>query len=192
MTPEDDDGDLSFLAHRRRRSSVNWPMIGITVGVLLMSLVAISAAVYRLNQGVEVPSVIQAQPRPGDVIPPATNMGTVYVRLIIFMGLGLTVMGAFGFAVMQGMQQQKRRRRQPTNILVWVALYTIPLVLMALPSAYYMAHYSPMFGDLWIVALAQPHSPARDSVVPIHMFAFGLAGVAIGTILGVLTWLSRR
>lgn len=47
-----------------------------------------------------------------------------------------------------------------------------------------LSQYWPVFGGLLDKALAKPWSPARVSLIPIHVFAFSLSGVALGAALG--------
>lgn len=44
----------------------------------------------------------------------------------------------------------------------------------------FMSQFYPVFGGVIEKALAKPFSPARLSLIPIHLFAFGLAGTALG------------
>lgn len=195
---DDDEIDQEFLRSKRRRSTNVLPILGIMIIFMAPGLFAAFVYMVQSNKDVPIPEeVVQHQRQDRhQIIPPAKNMGEVYGRLVIYGGVALVAFGGMGIAIYQGISSQQRRtssKRKTSTLTViqWTALYTIPLLFMAMPSAYYIAHHNPVFGGI-IVAMAQPYSPARESVVPIHMFAFGLAGVAIGTILGVLTWLSRR
>lgn len=44
---------------------------------------------------------------------------------------------------------------------------------------YFSAHYYPFWGNS-LQILGDPHSPARDSLVPSHVVAFAMAGLLVG------------
>ncbi len=48
----------------------------------------------------------------------------------------------------------------------------------------FLSQYWPVFGDFLEKSLAQPWSPARESLIPIHVFVFSIVGFVLGGILG--------
>lgn len=60
------------------------------------------------------------------------------------------------------------------------------------PPAVFLSQYWPVFGGVLEKALAAPWSPARVSLIPIHLLAFWLVGVVLGGAAGLLLAQSRR
>lgn len=54
------------------------------------------------------------------------------------------------------------------------------------------SQYWPLFGGLLEKALAQPWSPARLSLIPIHVIAGGLLGAMGGVLLGIVRGITRE
>jgi hypothetical protein len=51
-----------------------------------------------------------------------------------------------------------------------------------------LSQYYPVFGGILEKAVGEPWSPARKSLIPIHLFVFGLIGLLIGGADSFLRW----
>ena len=49
-----------------------------------------------------------------------------------------------------------------------------------------LSQYWPVFGGFLELNFAQPWSPARINLIPVHLFAFGIAGILLGAGAGFL------
>src|SRR5262249_12682702 len=49
-----------------------------------------------------------------------------------------------------------------------------------------LSQYWPVFGGLLERSLAEPWSPARRGLIPVHVFVFALVGIVLGGGIGVL------
>jgi len=191
MNDEDDEIDEAFLRRKRRKSNNILPILGIMAVFMAPGLFAALVYIVQSNKAVVIPGVIQQHQDRPQIIPPASNMGEVYGRLAIYGGVALVGIGGLGVAISKGASSRDRKSSRLT-IIQWVFVYTLPMVVLSLPLAYFASQYRPVFGDFVTTAIAKPHSPAREALIPIHMFGFGLAAIAVGSLFGILTWLSKK
>ncbi len=91
---------------------------------------------------------------------------------------------------------RRRRRRDRLGRAVSPAVPTLIGAVLGtavmVPPAVFLSQYWPVFGGILEKALAEPWSPARISLIPIHVFAFGFVGVVLGGAAGLLHAFSRR
>lgn len=58
-------------------------------------------------------------------------------------------------------------------------------VVMIFPAVF-LSQYFPVFGGILEKALAEPWSPARLSLIPVHLFGFGFVGLILGVMVGIV------
>ena len=79
------------------------------------------------------------------------------------------------------------RRPKPNSnkklILVSGACGLAGAILMA-TLGLFLSQYWPVFGGVLEKGFGQPWSPARTSLIPIHIFVFSLTGLILGTVVG--------
>ena len=189
---DDDEIDEAFLRRKRRKSNNILPILGIMAVFMAPGLFAVLVYIVQSNKTVAIPEVIQQHQDRPQIIPPASSMGEVYGRLAIYGGVALVGIGGLGVAISKGASSQRNWKSSRLTIIQWVFVYTLPMVVLSLPLAYFASQYRPVFGDFVTTAIAKPHSPAREALIPIHMFGFGLAAIAVGSLFGILTWLSKK
>lgn len=74
-------------------------------------------------------------------------------------------------------RRRRRKRPDPTKIIIlWAAIGAGACAALGL----FMSQFMPVFGGFLELNLAQPFSPARLALIPIHLFAFGLLGGVLG------------
>jgi hypothetical protein len=56
----------------------------------------------------------------------------------------------------------------------------------------YLSQHRPVFGGFLELNLAEPWSPARINLIPIHLLAFGLIGILLGAVFGFALGLLLR
>ncbi|MBY0523424.1 MAG: hypothetical protein K2R98_08490 [Gemmataceae bacterium] len=58
--------------------------------------------------------------------------------------------------------------------------------IISAPAAILSSQFFPVFANMLERALADPFSPARLSLIPIHLFAFSTVGFLLGCVVGYL------
>lgn len=68
------------------------------------------------------------------------------------------------------------------EILIWGGLGALFMALLGLLSS----QYFPVFGGILEKGIATPWSPARLTLIPVHLFAFSIVGAFFGGVIGYL------
>lgn len=77
-----------------------------------------------------------------------------------------------------------RKSQPPRSLVTWCIFGGLLGAAAASPIAVLLSQLAPVFGGILERSWAQPFSPARLGLIPIHLFAFGVVGIAIGVGLG--------
>jgi hypothetical protein len=77
------------------------------------------------------------------------------------------------------------RKPQPArSVVTWCIFGGLLGAGATVPIALLLSQFAPVFGGFLERNLAHPFSPARLGLIPVHLFAFGVVGVAIGAGIG--------
>ena len=74
-------------------------------------------------------------------------------------------------------------KRIVVHILIASVITIIPSVLLG----FYLSQYSPVFGGLLEKSVAVPFSPARQSLIAVHVLVFGAVGFVVSVVIGCMT-----
>jgi hypothetical protein len=79
-----------------------------------------------------------------------------------------------------------------TAPLVGIFIGAIIVGLGSVCLGLFLSQYWPVFGGVLERGLAEPWSPARISLIPVHLLVFGLIGIVFGGFIGFLLGLACR
>jgi uncharacterized membrane protein len=99
-------------------------------------------------------------------------------------------------AEQEGRKEQTQRRNTfspisivtgaPIGAVLGAAIGAVVGVIVLGVVGLILSQYSPVFGGFIELNLAQPWSPARMNLIPVHLFVFGITGLVLGAGAGFL------
>ena len=86
-------------------------------------------------------------------------------------------------------REQSSQLQRPPNATKFVIASIVGAAFVGIIFVFIgilLSQFAPVFGGFLEKSLAQPFSPARLSLIPVHVFVFGIVGIVFGGALGSL------
>lgn len=200
-SPDEDSDPLPVYRRRRRKNGLSPGMTAFSIvgGIFLLTCIAVIAAamkVNRANESAKVRGEAKEQKQQPDRISPPRHFGEAEPetqvsreKLERIATYGIKVIGVIvGYIVLSSlavgwvMKDAMKRRRDRSSAIAAAAIHGL-LIGLTVGSGIGLlfSQYWPVFTTFKLeLYLAEPWSPARINLIPIHLFVFGLVGGVIG------------